>query len=123
MIVSNADIGRRMTPSNSEERMDVLDDQKTASVAHMGIAAGFCNVGNFGGADCRETCAPVCDMVAAQALAPSSMRGISREMVSCAFDGMTGRDRATTTEAGFEPNALAPAIPDAVPDSSRRKCR
>jgi class 3 adenylate cyclase len=35
MIVSNADIGWRMAPSNSEERMDALDDQQTASVARM----------------------------------------------------------------------------------------
>jgi hypothetical protein len=35
MIVSNADIDRRMTPSNSEERMDALGDRQTASVARM----------------------------------------------------------------------------------------
>ena len=82
----------------------------------MGINTGFCNVGNFGSADrmdytilgaeanlaarlqsiaqgggivvSYETYALVRDIVSAHALAPTSMKGISREVVPYAIDGL-----------------------------------
>ena len=82
----------------------------------MGINTGFCNVGNFGSADrmdytiigaeanlaarlqsiaepgnivvSYETYALVRDMVAAHTLAPISMKGINREVVPYAVDGL-----------------------------------
>ncbi len=82
----------------------------------MGINTGFCNVGNFGSADrmdytilgaeanlaarlqsiaqgggivvSYETYALVRDIVSAHALSPTSMKGISREIVPYAIDGL-----------------------------------
>ncbi|HEX8956006.1 MAG TPA: adenylate/guanylate cyclase domain-containing protein [Burkholderiaceae bacterium] len=82
----------------------------------MGINTGFCNVGNFGSADrmdytilgaeanlaarlqsiaqgggivvSYETYALVRDIVSAHALAPTTMKGISREIVPYAIDGL-----------------------------------
>ncbi|HEY8027511.1 MAG TPA: adenylate/guanylate cyclase domain-containing protein [Burkholderiaceae bacterium] len=82
----------------------------------MGINTGFCNVGNFGSADrmdytilgaeanlaarlqsiahaggivvSYETYALVRDMVAAHALPPTTMKGISREIVPYAIEGL-----------------------------------
>jgi hypothetical protein len=82
----------------------------------MGINTGYCNVGNFGSADrmdytilgaeanlaarlqsiaepggivvSYETYALVRDMVAAHALPATSMKGISREVVPYAIDGL-----------------------------------
>lgn len=82
----------------------------------MGINTGYCNVGNFGSADrmdytilgaeanlaarlqsiaqgggivvSYETYALVRDIVAAHALPPTSMKGISREIVPYAIDGL-----------------------------------
>jgi class 3 adenylate cyclase len=89
----------------------------------MGINTGFCNVGNFGSADrmdytilgaeanlaarlqsiahaggivvSYETYALVRDMVAAHALAPTTMKGISREIVPYAIDGLLDADGRT----------------------------
>ena len=85
--------------------------------ARMGINTGFCNVGNFGSADrmdytiigaeanlaarlqsiaepggivlSYETYSLVRDMVRAHALAPITMKGISREVVPYAVEGLT----------------------------------
>jgi adenylate cyclase len=85
----------------------------------MGINTGYCNVGNFGsddrmdytiiGAEANlaarlqsvaaaghivvsyETYALVRDMVAAQALSPITMKGISREVIPYAVGGVIGR--------------------------------
>jgi class 3 adenylate cyclase len=82
----------------------------------MGINTGYCNVGNFGSADrmdytilgaeanlaarlqsiaqgggivvSYETYALVRDIVSAHALAPTTMKGISREVVPYAIDGL-----------------------------------
>ncbi|HVI88815.1 MAG TPA: adenylate/guanylate cyclase domain-containing protein, partial [Dongiaceae bacterium] len=93
-------------------------------VVRMGINTGFCNVGNFGsndrmdytiiGAEANlaarlqaiaeagkivisyETYALVEDMVAAQPLPPITMKGISREIIPYAVEGViTGNDRQT----------------------------
>jgi len=93
-------------------------------VVRMGINTGFCNVGNFGsndrmdytiiGAEANlaarlqsiaeagkivisyETYALVEDMVAAHALPPITMKGISREVIPYAVEGVvTGTDRQT----------------------------
>ncbi|HWT95998.1 MAG TPA: adenylate/guanylate cyclase domain-containing protein [Terriglobales bacterium] len=93
-------------------------------VVRMGINTGFCNVGNFGsndrmdytiiGAEANlaarlqsiaeagkivisyETYALVEDMVAAHALPPITMKGISREVIPYAVEGViTGGDRQT----------------------------
>jgi adenylate cyclase len=93
-------------------------------VVRMGINTGFCNVGNFGsndrmdytiiGAEANlaarlqsiaeagkivisyETYALVQDMVAARPLPPITMKGISREVIPYAVDGvLTGADRKT----------------------------
>jgi len=84
----------------------------------MGINTGFCNVGNFGSADrmdytiigaeanlaarlqavaapghvvvSYETYALVRDIVAAQALSPITMKGISREVIPYAISGVLG---------------------------------
>jgi class 3 adenylate cyclase len=89
----------------------------------MGINTGFCNVGNFGSADrmdytilgaaanlaarlqsiaeagsivvSYETYALVRDIVAAHALAPTSMKGISRAVVPYEIDGLLDADGAT----------------------------
>lgn len=89
----------------------------------MGINTGFCNVGNFGSADrmdytilgaeanlaarlqsiaepggivvSYETYALVRDMVAAHALPATSMKGISREVVPYAIDGLLDADGNT----------------------------
>jgi len=93
-------------------------------VVRMGINTGFCNVGNFGsndrmdytiiGAEANlaarlqsiaeagkivisyETYALVQDMVAAHPLPPITMKGISREIIPYAVEGViTGSDRHT----------------------------
>jgi class 3 adenylate cyclase len=93
-------------------------------VVRMGINTGFCNVGNFGsndrmdytiiGAEANlaarlqaiaeagkivisyETFALVQDMVAAHPLPPITMKGISREVIPYAVEGViTGTDRKT----------------------------
>jgi len=93
-------------------------------VVRMGINTGFCNVGNFGsndrmdytiiGAEANlaarlqsiaeagkivisyETYALVEDMVAAHPLPPITMKGISREVIPYAVEGVvTGTDRQT----------------------------
>ncbi|GJI92522.1 adenylate/guanylate cyclase domain-containing protein [Duganella hordei] len=89
----------------------------------MGVNTGFCNVGNFGsndrmdytilGAEANlaarlqsiapaggivvsyETYALVRDIVAGHALAPVSMKGIAREVVPYAIDGMLDEDGST----------------------------
>jgi len=97
----------------------------------MGINTGFCNVGNFGSADrmdytilgaeanlaarlqsianaggivvSYETYALVRDMVAAHALASTSMKGISREIVPYAIDGL--KDASGNTVQVFSEHA------------------
>jgi adenylate cyclase len=92
-------------------------------LVRMGINTGFCNVGNFGSADrmdytilgaeanlaarlqsisqpggivvSYETYALVRDMVAAHALQPVSMKGIARDVVPYAIDGMLDADGKT----------------------------
>ena len=92
-------------------------------LVRMGINTGYCNVGNFGSADrmdytilgaeanlaarlqsiaqaggivvSYETYALVRDMVAAHALLPVTMKGISREVVPYAIDGMLDEDGRT----------------------------
>ncbi|HTH43988.1 MAG TPA: adenylate/guanylate cyclase domain-containing protein [Oxalicibacterium sp.] len=92
-------------------------------LVRMGINTGFCNVGNFGSADrmdytilgaeanlaarlqsiaqpggivaSYETYALVHDMVAGHALPPVTMKGISREVVPYAIDGMLDEDGRT----------------------------
>jgi class 3 adenylate cyclase len=89
----------------------------------MGINTGFCNVGNFGSSDrmdytilgaeanlaarlqtvappggivvSYETYALVRDIVAGHALAPVSMKGIAREVVPYAIDGLLDEDGGT----------------------------
>jgi len=89
----------------------------------MGVNTGFCNVGNFGSADrmdytilgaevnlaarlqsiadaggivvSYETYALVRDIVAAHALAPTSMKGISRAVVPYVIEGLLDADGAT----------------------------
>ena len=89
----------------------------------MGINTGYCNVGNFGSSDrmdytilgaeanlaarlqaiaqaggivvSYETYALVRDIVAAHALPPTSMKGIAREVVPYAVDGLLGADGRT----------------------------
>ncbi|MES2261206.1 MAG: adenylate/guanylate cyclase domain-containing protein [Pseudomonadota bacterium] len=86
----------------------------------MGINTGFCNVGNFGSADrmdytilgaeanlaarlqsiadaggivvSYETYALVRELVAAHALPPTTMKGIAREVVPYAIDGLLDKD-------------------------------
>ena len=90
----------------------------------IGINTGFCNVGNFGSAErmdytilgaeanlaarlqtiappdsivvSYETYALVNDMVSARALPPTSMKGISREVVPYVVDGLRNVDGSTT---------------------------
>jgi class 3 adenylate cyclase len=91
--------------------------------ARMGINSGYCNVGNFGSSDrmdytilgaeanlaarlqtaappggivvSYETYALVRDIVAGHALAPVSMKGIAREVVPYAIDGLLDEDGGT----------------------------
>ena len=86
----------------------------------IGINTGYCNVGNFGSTDrmdytilgaeanlaarlqsiakpggivaSYETYALVCDIVSAHALPPTSMKGISREVVPYEIDGLRDTD-------------------------------
>ena len=92
-------------------------------LVRMGINTGYCNVGNFGSADrmdytvlgaeanlaarlqmiadaggivvSYETYALVRDIVAAHALAPTSMKGISREVVPYVIDGLLDAEGGT----------------------------
>jgi class 3 adenylate cyclase len=109
------DMQRRLGELNAKWRADGIEHPfKT----RMGINSGYCNVGNFGSADrmdytiigaeanlaarlqsiaepghiviSYETFALVNDVVAAHALPPITMKGISREVVPYSVDSMLG---------------------------------
>ena len=111
--------------------------------ARMGINTGYCNVGNFGSNDrmeytiigaaanlaarlqsiaepggiclSYETYALVRDLVEVQPLAPIVMKGISREIVPYAVEGLTGelsqkstviREHTTGLDLFVDPDAM-----------------
>ena len=117
----------------------------------MGINTGFCNVGNFGSADrmdytiigaeanlaarlqsiaepgniviSYETYALVRDMIAAEALPPITMKGISREIVPYTVKGLidaagqsveTFREHATGLDFYLDPRMVDAANTDRV---------
>ena len=119
----------------------------------MGINTGYCNVGNFGSADrmdytiigaeanlaarlqaiaepgdiviSYETYALVRDMVAAHALPPITMKGISREVVPYVVEGDARRSRARRCEIFSEHMTgldfyLDPTMLDARDGGARR---
>ncbi len=112
---------RRLAELNTKWRKEGVENPFRV---RMGINTGYCNVGNFGSADrmdytiigaeanlaarlqsiaeagkiviSYETYALVEDMVAAHPLPPITMKGISREVIPYAVEGVvTGTDRQT----------------------------
>ena len=108
-----ADMQHRLAELNMKWRSEGIENPFRV---RMGINTGYCNVGNFGSADrmdytiigaeanlaarlqsiaepghivlSYETYALVRDIVVAHALAPITMKGISREVVPYAVEGM-----------------------------------
>ena len=107
------DMQHRLSVLNVKWRQEGVEEPFRV---RMGINTGYCNVGNFGSADrmdytilgaeanlaarlqsiahaggivvSYETYALVRDIVSAHALSPTSMKGISREIVPYAIDGL-----------------------------------
>jgi adenylate cyclase len=108
-----ADMQQRLAQLNMKWRNDGIEGPFRV---RMGINTGYCNVGNFGSADRMdytingaeanlaarlqsiaepghivlnyETCALVRDSMVAHALRPINMKGISREVIPYAVEGM-----------------------------------
>jgi adenylate cyclase len=106
---------RRLVELNAKWRADGIEEPFKSRI---GINSGYCNVGNFGSADrmdytiigaeanlaarlqsiaepggiviSYETFALVSDVITSHALAPITMKGISREVIPYAVDSIIG---------------------------------